>query len=44
MRWTLPTIALMMGMVDATYSEIKDIQWKIGPNIPSLERAVARLR
>ena len=38
MRWTLPTIALMMGMVDATYSEIKDIQWKIGPNIPEFRK------
>ena len=31
MKWTLPTIALMMGMVDATNAQIKDIQWKIGP-------------
>ena len=38
MRWTLSTIALMVGMVDATYSEIKDIQWKIGPNIPEFRK------
>ena len=38
MRWALPTIALMMGMVDATHSEIKDIQWRIGPNIPEFRK------
>jgi N-acetylneuraminic acid mutarotase len=38
MKWTLPTIALMMGMVDATHSEIKDIHWKIGPNIPEFRK------
>ena len=38
MRWTLPTIALMVGMVDATSSQIKDIQWKIGPNIPEFRK------